>query len=134
MSAVPSWLRQGVLAKILALAVALVALSVLAGLWTSSTVARNMTDKAHQQLADTTTEWVAQDLDSQSRSAAMLALQVAADRVSVAMVVVAMAPEQELLEDEEQRDAGDQRDAYLVDAIASCADHRVRDQRQQRRS
>lgn len=58
---------------------ALVALSVLAGLWTSSTVARNIADKAHQQLADTTTEWVAQDLDSQSRSAAMLALQVAAD-------------------------------------------------------
>ena len=57
-----------------------------------------------------------------------------ADRMFVAVVVVAVTPEQEFLEHEEQRDAGDQRDAHLVHPIAAGADHRVRDQRQQRRA
>ena len=38
------------------------------------------------------------------------------DRVLVAVVVVTVAPEQEFFEDEEERDAGDQGDADLVDA------------------
>lgn len=73
-----SW-RQGVLVKILALSVVLVTLSVLAGLWAASSVARQMSEEAHEQLAKTTTDWVSQDLDSQSATAAMLAVQTAAD-------------------------------------------------------
>ena len=41
-----------------------------------------------------------------------------ADRVLVAVIVVAVTPEHEFLEHEEQRDAGDQRDADLVHVLA----------------
>ena len=57
-----------------------------------------------------------------------------ADRVFDAVVVVAVTPEQEFLEHEEQRDAGDQRDAHLVHVFHARAFDRVRDQRQQRRA
>ena len=56
------------------------------------------------------------------------------DRVLVAVIVVAVTPEQEFLEHEEQRDAGDERDAHLVHPFAAGAYHRVRNQRQQRRA
>ena len=61
-------------------------------------------------------------------------MTVVADGVLIAVIVVAVAPEQEFLQHEEQRDAGDQRDADLVHAIGAGADHGVRDQRQQRRA
>jgi hypothetical protein len=61
-------------------------------------------------------------------------MQMAAGRVRVALVVVAMPPEQEFLEDEEQRDAGDERNPHLVDPGGARVQHRVRDQRQQCRA
>ncbi len=51
-----------------------------------------------------------------------------------AMIIVTMTPEQKLLEDEEQRDAGDQRDTHLVHVLHARALHGMRDQRQQRRA
>ena len=57
-----------------------------------------------------------------------------ADRVLVAMVIMAMTPQQELLQHEEQRNAGDQRDSHLVHPFAARTQHRVRYQPQQRRA
>ena len=56
------------------------------------------------------------------------------DRVLGAVVVVAMAPEQEFLEHEEECDARDQRDAHLVHPGGARAEHRVGNQGQQRRA
>ena len=64
----------------------------------------------------------------------MIVRGVGFDRVFDAVVVVAMTPEQELLEDEEQRDAGDERDADRMDVFHARALHCVRDEREQRRA
>ena len=53
------------------------------------------------------------------------------DRVFVAVVVVAVTPKQEFFEDEEQRDAGDQRDADAVDTVGADAEDRVGDEAEQ---
>ena len=50
-----------------------------------------------------------------------------------AVIIVAVAPEQELFEDEEQRDAGDQRDAHLVHVFHARASTAC-GMRQQRRA
>jgi hypothetical protein len=55
-------------------------------------------------------------------------------RVLGAVVVMAMAPEQEFLEHEEQRDAGDERDAHLVHVLHAGGFDRVRDQAEERRA
>ena len=57
-----------------------------------------------------------------------------AHRVFDAVIVMAVAPEQEFLEHEEQRDAGDERDAHRVHVLHARALHRVRDERQQGRA
>ena len=57
-----------------------------------------------------------------------------AHRMFGAVVVMAVAPEQEFLQHEEQRNAGDERDAHLVHAFAAGTEHGMRDQRQQRRA
>ena len=56
------------------------------------------------------------------------------DRVFIAVVVVAVTPEQEFFENEEERDAGDQGDADFVDLVATGADDGVRDETEQRRT
>ena len=44
------------------------------------------------------------------------------------VIVMAMSPEQEFFEHEEQRDAGDERDAHLVHILHARSFNRVRDQ------
>ena len=57
---------------------------------------------------------------------------VLAHGVFVAVVIMAVTPQQEFLQHEEQRNAGDERDAHLVHAFAAGTQHGVRDERQQR--
>ena len=64
----------------------------------------------------------------------MSVVVVITHRVLGAVVIMAMAPEQEFLENKEQRNAGDERDAHFVHVLHARGFDRVRDQRQQRRA
>jgi hypothetical protein len=61
-------------------------------------------------------------------------MSLVAQRMFGAMVVMAVTPEQEFLQDEKQRDAGDQRDAHLVHVLHARAFDRVGDEAEQRRA
>ncbi len=74
-----SWLRQGVLVKVLALSAALVLLCVGVGIMTTRAVAQDVATKSREQLSATLIDWVEQDLTEQKQTAAMLAMTISKD-------------------------------------------------------
>lgn len=73
MPAAPTWLRRGLLIKIMALSVTLVVASVVAGLVTSSAVVERVFEEA--EISAMLQSWVTQDPQTQSETASMLAVQ-----------------------------------------------------------
>ena len=69
-------LPQGVLAKITALTIALVVVSVGVGLATSRLVASRLAESSRAELSATVVDWLEQDLSEQRQTAAQLASYV----------------------------------------------------------